>query len=702
LTRNRLGRDEGGRDDRRVAGENQSQDAHQAAEGDAPTAPGSAGSARPRVTYDLVAASSAAPVLFLRCDGVIAVANRAFAAQLAPGLDVPDLVGKHISEALPGPLAGQYAGAVADVLRSGAGRTFECQLDSASGRRWIRAEVQPVVTAAGRLIGMSATAHDISARRTFAEELRQSEDRYRALFDHMPVAVAEVDMSAAFAHADQARGQRSLVGWLAATPNAPRQLFCRMRWVGANRAAGALLGARDANEALAALANSATDETLEAMRSQLIMLLSGQVHVESLTVVRTVSGDLRDVIATASVIPDGVEGMASVARVLLSLVDMTESRVLKDQLARTERLAAIGRLAAGVGHEINNPLTYLYGNLQLMQRQLAQVGDSELSRLASEALDGCARVDKIVRDLRSFANPEPEEVGAVDPATVIAAAVRLCQGEIRSRARLVLDLSPVPPVRASANRLEQVLINLLVNAAHSITDGDPDENEIRVAVDADDPDTVEIAVTDTGSGIPEELLAKIFDPFVTMRPGGTGLGLYICHMIVRSLGGRISASSPAGAGTTVRVRLPVAAISGATVPESPRLAAHCPLQRAVVLVIDDEVATLRCMELILAAHDVDTAQSGRQALELLQRRRYDLVLCDLIMPEMTGMSLYRQVVAEDPDLARRFVFMTGGAFTDRAQEFLQSVQNRVLAKPFDIDQLLALVQEYVVAGANQG
>ncbi len=379
-------------------------------------------------------------------------------------------------------------------------------------------------------------------------------------------------------------------------------------------------------------------------------------------------------------------------------------RVLREtqaQLVQAGRMAAVGTLAAGVGHEVNNPLAYILSNLDFacveatrLQAVLAQgaqggVSAQEAGRLAErvdemeqalrEAQHGAERVRRIVRDLKTFSRADEDTQGSVDLQAVLDSAAKLANTEVRHRARLVKAYGDVPPVDANEARLGQVFLNLIVNAAQALPEGHASENEIRLVTRVDADGRVVAEVQDTGSGIPPEVLQHIFDPFFTTKPVGvgTGLGLSLCHAFVTGMGGHITVDSTPGKGSTFRVSLPAARVQGPGAQAAQAQPAAAPsAPRGRVLVVDDEPLVLGAVRRALGAqHDVEGVSSARRALELLtgDEDLFDVVLCDLMMPEMTGMELYGEVRASHPGRARRFVFISGGAFTPGAREFLASV-----------------------------
>ncbi len=399
---------------------------------------------------------------------------------------------------------------------------------------------------------------------------------------------------------------------------------------------------------------------------------------------------------------EGAETVLVVAR------DVTERAEFQYQLLQRDRMAALGTLSAGVAHEINNPLTYLLVNLDHVLRRLraASASDDPIAALAGEggngalgalvqslqhAVDGANRVRQIVRDLLTFAQGNVEQRGMTDVRGIVESAVQMAWHEIRHRARLTKRLGEVPPVDANEGRLGQVFLHLLVNAAQAIPEGHADQHEIRVITRADEHGNAVVEVSDTGSGIAPEDLPCIFDPFFTTKgESGTGLGLAIAHGTVRGLGGDIRVSSVPGMGTTFRVVLPPAkSWRGLPTPSSANVGA----QRARLLVVDDERLVGEAIARSLAEEsDVEVVTEAREALtRIAAGERYDAVLCDLLMPVMTGMDLYAEVVRAAPKLAGRIVFMTGGAFTPRARAFLDSVGNQCLEKPLDMSKLRSVL-----------
>jgi len=377
---------------------------------------------------------------------------------------------------------------------------------------------------------------------------------------------------------------------------------------------------------------------------------------------------------------------------------LQELQATRERLVHAEKMAAVGTLAAGVGHEINNPLAFIISNLHYAATEVrtarqadAQERWGEVELALDEALQGADRVRRIVQDLRTFSRMQPERLRKVEVHTVLELALSFADAEIRHRARVVKDYGEPLQVLGDETRLGQVFLNLLVNAAQAIPEGHADRNEIRVTTRTDERGQIIVAVSDTGTGIPAEVLPRIFEPFFTTKPVGvgTGLGLSICHSYVQNMGGDIHVRSEQGRGTTFEVVLPPAPAhpSGRQAAVTPE--AEAPTPRGRLLVIDDEPLLIAALSRTLAPeHEVVALTHAREALERLRAgERYALILCDLMMPEMTGMELHETLVREAPGQAERMVFLTGGAFTEAARAFLDTTRLPWLEKPFEPETL---------------
>ncbi|HEX6274527.1 MAG TPA: ATP-binding protein [Polyangiaceae bacterium] len=368
--------------------------------------------------------------------------------------------------------------------------------------------------------------------------------------------------------------------------------------------------------------------------------------------------------------------------------DVSEIRKLQAHTIQTDRVLALGTLAASVAHEINNPLTYVLAYLEELELALGDVGGAPAAR-AREALEpvrnGVRRIAAITRDLRTFSRPDDVRLEPIDARLVVESVLKLLRKEIEARARFVLKLEATRAVRGNEARLVQVVMNLVMNAIQALPPDAASEHEISVAV-REEGDKVVIEVCDSGPGVKPEDRERIFEPFVTTKPigVGTGLGLFVCRNVVRGLGGEVVVGDRPGGGAAFRVLLPVG--RGAPRPATATIAAP-PAHGARVLIIEDEALVARSFAERLRANgmEAEIAASVDEAFELIARSpAFDIVYCDLMMKGLTGMDFAERIDARSPELRARVVFMTGGAFTPRAAAFVEANGERCVEKPFDI------------------
>jgi PAS domain S-box-containing protein len=414
-------------------------------------------------------------------------------------------------------------------------------------------------------------------------------------------------------------------------------------------------------------------------------------------------------------------------RVRMTLSDITEYRLLQARLALTDRLSSMGMLAASIGHEVNNPLTYVLYNLETMAddlpeliRRLADCQVSETGPAAGQALggqlsalsielhdiheraasavEGAQRIRDLVKGMSAFSRVDEELSEPLSFNTVVETALSMTAREISCRARLTKDLGNIPQVSASHGQMCQVFVNLLVNAAHAIEEGHADDNEISVRTWSEAGDVL-AEVSDTGCGIPAANLDKVFDPFFTTKPvgSGTGLGLSIALKIVHALGGQLSVESAEGKGTKFAIRFSTTAVVPEKTTETEDELKDESL-RGRILVIDDEECIRKIVGRMLDGHKIVLASSGREAKEILSDDTdFDVILCDLMMPGLSGMDLWTWLKAKEPLLLDRLVFITGGAFTPVTRDFLAKTEHPQLKKPFELDQLLHVVNRTMKA-----
>ncbi|MFW5741210.1 MAG: ATP-binding protein, partial [Myxococcota bacterium] len=414
--------------------------------------------------------------------------------------------------------------------------------------------------------------------------------------------------------------------------------------------------------------------------------------------------------------------------VIIVANDITEMRALHAQMAQADRLSSMGMLAAGVAHEVNNPLSFVLYNLESLCEDLPELLDGVREVLASsygsdtkqlaaaaerlaqrmsptalddlrerfdDALSGTRRIRKIARGLGTFSRVEKDESDPVRLTDVIELALNMSFNEIKYRARLVKDYGKTPAILASSGRLSQVFLNLIINAAHAIEEGDVASNEIRVTTWCDERH-VYAEVQDTGCGIAPDDLPKLFEPFFSTKEvgRGSGLGLAISKSIVEGYGGAISVESEVGKGTKFLVRLPTRIGTAAEAGATSKTRALATQGR--ILIVDDEDQLRAAMVRMLRGHDTVQAASSAEATRILERdRKFDVILCDVMMPEGSGMDLHRWLLESDPALAERVIFITGGAFTPHARAYLRNVDNLRLEKPFDVTAFRKIVNDRI-------
>jgi PAS domain S-box-containing protein len=385
--------------------------------------------------------------------------------------------------------------------------------------------------------------------------------------------------------------------------------------------------------------------------------------------------------------------------------DLTDEDSLVDRLKRVDRMDAMARLAAGVAHEINNPLSFIIGNVQYLQDAIEKASDGIDEKTAVDmfsALEdvrlGAGQISDIVEELNTLVKSGEQPPGPVDLRSLIESTLAMVANQMAHRAVLVREYADAPKPWGNASRLGQVILNLVVNAMESIPAGDAKSNEVRVCVREGLRGNLILEVKDTGSGIPEDVLPHVFDPFFTTKQAGqgAGLGLTIAHEIVRDMGGDITVRTETGRGTSILVSLPIEEpLAGPEPTLRPKASEEWQSNVARILVVDDQPAILRTVRRILVGHEIVACRSGREGLEHLSKSDFDIVFCDLMMPELTGPQFFDLAVEVRPEMRDRFVFITGGAFTAGAAKFLKSTEHPVVEKPFVPQKLRELVKQLV-------
>jgi signal transduction histidine kinase len=371
------------------------------------------------------------------------------------------------------------------------------------------------------------------------------------------------------------------------------------------------------------------------------------------------------------------------------------------QLVQAGKMSALGQLVSGVAHELNNPLSVIIGYGQLL---LGRSVPEHLRRPVELMVTQGDRMAKIVRNLLYFSRQRPPEREAVDLNHVIEQTLALRQNQlILSGLTVEKDFaSELPPVTGDQHQLQQVFLNLLLNAEQAIGDTTGGRIVFRTRA-GEDGRSVRAEVIDNGPGIPGDVVPRVFEPFFTTKEVGigTGLGLSVSYGIIEEHQGRLSVESAPGR-TVFRLELPTGvAVAAPAPPEAPP---PFPANGRTALVVEDEPGVVDLVVLLLreTGWRVDVAPGGHTGFELVQRTRYDLIVSDVRMPEGGGEELYRNAVALDPSLASRFVFITGDTANPQAQEFLRSTGAPVLEKPFATDTFLEVVRRLATALTASG
>jgi len=359
---------------------------------------------------------------------------------------------------------------------------------------------------------------------------------------------------------------------------------------------------------------------------------------------------------------------------------------LAARVAHTERLASLGRIAAAAAHEINNPLSYVANNLEFARWSAGQLeGQDEMRNALVDAHEGVERIERIVQDLRGVTSHDNDTIHSVDLSRVMMTATKMAAVHTRARARVVTTFEDSRRVVGNEGRLVQVFLNLLVNAAHNVPEGQASLHEIKIRT-VPAGDRVQITIEDSGTRVVTSSKELAF----SKHGDGAALGLALSQGILDSIGGTLQFESRPGC-TVATVTL----IAGTETTVAPVAPAEAPIGGVFdVLIIDDEVAVAKAIARGLRQHRVTIVERGREGLALLaEGRRFDLILCDLMMPELTGMDVHDEIARAYPNELGHLAFMSGGAFTERAKAFCERITLPLLDKPIDLKQIRALLPQ---------
>ena len=390
--------------------------------------------------------------------------------------------------------------------------------------------------------------------------------------------------------------------------------------------------------------------------------------------------------------------------VVVLLLDRTRERELQNKLAQSEKLSAIGNLVSGVAHELNNPLAGILGFAQL----LLSKDPSDWTRTDVEKIEKNARrCQQIVENLLAFARQGRVTKQRADVNRVLESVLNLNEYQFSmDNIEIERDFdTAIPKFMLDVNKMQQVFVNLVSNAQQALRNVDNDARRVRLETRQDGP-TVVVRIVDSGPGVPDHLHGRVFEPFFTTREKGTGLGLGICFGIVKEHGGSIRVANEPDGGAVFTVTLPMR--------ETPEVLSTADLQPEVeeqvittsttpsfgrgkrVLVVDDDPFVCDVVSRALTNHDytVDVAGDGMEALTAISSEPYDVILTDIRMPgDVDGIELFDRTTTSRPELAKRFVFMTGNLLDNRTMGRLEGMRVRFVEKPFDIHHLASVIHD---------
>jgi PAS domain S-box-containing protein len=387
--------------------------------------------------------------------------------------------------------------------------------------------------------------------------------------------------------------------------------------------------------------------------------------------------------------------------------DVTGERQIETNLLQTEKMAALGRLVSGIAHELNNPLTTIMGYAQLL---LGHGLSPEQLGEARNVYQEAERARRIVKNLLYFARENPPERTRVDLNEVVERALALRSYELRLENIAVICefAAGLPPTMADPYQLQQVVLNLLINAEQALLEArGKGQMQIRTSsVASGGGYRLRLELADDGPGVAPEIASRIFDPFFTTKPAGvgTGLGLSIVYGIIQQHGGEVTFESERGHGAKFMIELPVVPIvAPQTAGDFPSAAETAPASPpARILIVEDEptVAQLLVDILVEEGHQAEAAADSQDGLTRLSRKNYDLVICDLRMPRLDGRAFYEALVRTGSPAQRRILFITGDTIARNTQQFLESTGMPHLAKPFLVEEVKLAVRRLLTAHAE--
>ncbi len=612
--------------------------------------------------------------------------NRSF-AQVLGNSEPESLIGKRLRDgSLPGHLVSAIENEELELLRGGEpiiDVVREYALEG-GGSEWRSESKAPIRGPEGRTEGLVTISRNVTERLRTQEALRESEQRLRdqtrilnSILDGIGEGVIVVDSS----------GRTLLFN-----SEAQRVLGAQARDVPPEDWAAAY-GVY--------LADGRT--LVPPAENPLLRAIEGAPRVEMEVIIRNGGASEARVAIVATPLRNDAGGVIGAITLLR---DVTQKRSLEQLLVQSQKMEAVGQLAGGVAHDFNNLLAVIEGSGELA---LEELNDHVAQEDVKDMVAAAKRAAALTRQLLAFSRREAAQPEPLDLATVVTNVERMLRRLIGEHITLATRLQPVKPVLADSNQLEQVLVNLCVNARDAMPNGGTLSIELRMG-GADDPlsaagsESVMLRVSDTGTGIDPEVLKRIFEPFFTTKEigKGTGLGLSVVYGIVAQNGGQISVESTLGVGSTFSVAFPATRLPDARSLTSrpPRQTSH---EGGTILLVEDDPSVRHITARILRRSGYVVVEASRpsEARAVSQLgERIDLLLTDLVMPEMTGVKLADELTLARPGL--RVLYMTGyaGATRSSVQSEVLDPEEGIINKPFTSDVLLDRVRATLLSSAQ--